>query len=169
MQIRSCITGPEDTPYAFGLFFFDALFPQDYPNIPPLLLLATTGGGRVRFNPNLYADGKVCLSLLGTWHGSASEKWDPSNSSLWQVRHRDQRCSRFPPPHACAPGPRAAKLSARSSRCHLWSFAGALQPTRALQCVRTTLRHAVPAAHGAVHPVTQDQTRAPRTAAWEYS
>ena len=31
-----------------------------------------------RFNPNLYADGKVCLSLLGTWHGGdATEKWDP--------------------------------------------------------------------------------------------
>lgn len=85
LQVRSCLTGPEDTPYAFGLFFFDALFPQDYPNIPPLLLLETTGGGRVRFNPNLYADGKVCLSLLGTWHGSASEKWDPTSSSLWQV------------------------------------------------------------------------------------
>eukprot|EP00892_Ulva_mutabilis_P008582 jgi/Ulvmu1/6096/UM027_0074.1 len=83
--VRSCITGPEDTPYAHGLFFFDALFPQDYPAIPPLLLLETTGGGRVRFNPNLYADGKVCLSLLGTWHGSASEKWDPAASSLWQV------------------------------------------------------------------------------------
>jgi baculoviral IAP repeat-containing protein 6 len=40
----------------------------------------------VRFNPNLYADGKVCLSLLGTWHGGhASEKWDPAQSSLSQV------------------------------------------------------------------------------------
>ncbi len=39
-----------------------------------------------RFNPNLYADGKVCLSLLGTWHGGdASEKWDPLRSNLLQV------------------------------------------------------------------------------------
>jgi ubiquitin-protein ligase len=68
------------------MFFFDILFPQDYPNIPPLMLLETTGGGRVRFNPNLYADGKVCLSLLGTWHGSEHEKWNPSTSTLWQVR-----------------------------------------------------------------------------------
>ena len=26
-------------------------------------------GGKVRFNPNLYNDGKVCLSILGTWAG----------------------------------------------------------------------------------------------------
>lgn len=25
--------------------------------------------GGVRFNPNLYANGKVCLSILGTWEG----------------------------------------------------------------------------------------------------
>jgi len=38
-------------------------------------------------NPNLYSDGKVCLSLLGTWHG---EGWTPpsassSGSTLLQV------------------------------------------------------------------------------------
>ena len=42
--------------------------------------------GVARLNPNLYADGKVCLSLLGTWHGgAASEKWQPGKSSLFQV------------------------------------------------------------------------------------
>ena len=34
--------------------------------------LLTTGGGKYRFNPNLYEDGKVCLSLLGTWFGPGS-------------------------------------------------------------------------------------------------
>ena len=29
----------------------------------------TTGEGQCRFNPNLYKDGKVCLSILGTWLG----------------------------------------------------------------------------------------------------
>lgn len=48
--------------------------------------LETTGGGVARFNPNLYADGKVCLSLLGTWHGGdESEKWRPGSSNLFQV------------------------------------------------------------------------------------
>ena len=37
----------------------------------------TTGGGRVRFNPNLYANGKVCLSILGTWSGPS---WVPVNT-----------------------------------------------------------------------------------------
>ena len=83
--MRTCITGPAGTPYAHGLFFFDVLFPQDYPTDAPLMLLETTGGGRVRFNPNLYADGKVCLSLLGTWHSTEAEKWQPESSTLWQV------------------------------------------------------------------------------------
>ncbi|GMI08200.1 hypothetical protein TrRE_jg9483, partial [Triparma retinervis] len=48
----------------------------------PKFLLTTTNHNRCRFNPNLYADGKVCLSLLGTWSG---EPWSPSTSTLLQV------------------------------------------------------------------------------------
>ncbi|KDQ31240.1 hypothetical protein PLEOSDRAFT_1070457 [Pleurotus ostreatus PC15] len=47
--------------------------------------LRTTGNGRVRFNPNLYSSGKVCLSLLGTWHGGPNEGWAPYKSTLLQV------------------------------------------------------------------------------------
>ena len=36
----------------------------------------------MRFNPNLYNCGKVCLSLLGTWAGPG---WDPVRSTLLQV------------------------------------------------------------------------------------
>ncbi len=43
------------------------------------------GGASVRFNPNLYNCGKVCLSLLGTWQGAKGETWDPSASSTLQV------------------------------------------------------------------------------------
>jgi len=63
------IAGPEGTPYEGGLFEFDCFMPLEYPNTPPLVHLCTTGGGTVRFNPNLYNCGKVCLSLLGTWPG----------------------------------------------------------------------------------------------------
>ena len=36
--------------------------------------------------PALLADGKVCLSLLGTWHGGdESEKWRPGTSNLFQA------------------------------------------------------------------------------------
>ena len=32
------------------------------------------------------AQGKVCLSLLGTFHGTdASQKWSPAESSLYQL------------------------------------------------------------------------------------
>ena len=37
-----------------GAFLFDLLLPPDYPRSPPRVQFLTTGGGRVRFNPNLY-------------------------------------------------------------------------------------------------------------------
>jgi len=82
---RAVIAGPLNTPYYGGLFVFDVFFPPSYPNEPPLVQLVTTGQGTARFNPNLYADGKVCLSLLGTWHGQENEKWQPGVSTLAQV------------------------------------------------------------------------------------
>lgn len=42
-----------------------------------------SGGWRI--NPNLYEEGKVCLSLLNTWTGRGNEVWDPSTSSILQV------------------------------------------------------------------------------------
>jgi ubiquitin-protein ligase len=79
------ISGPKDTPYENGLFEFHSYLPIDYPQKPPSILLKTTGDNSVRFNPNLYSSGKVCLSLLGTWDGNASEKWNPNNSTFLQV------------------------------------------------------------------------------------
>ena len=43
---------------------FDLFFPQQYPAVPPLMHFDTNGQGRVRMNPNLYADGKVGTLLL---------------------------------------------------------------------------------------------------------
>jgi len=79
------IIGPKDTPYENGLFEFHAYFPDKYPNIVPKVLINTTGDGRVRFNPNLYNCGKVCLSLLGTWSGDKGESWNPDLSTFLQV------------------------------------------------------------------------------------
>jgi len=76
----------DGTPYAAGCFIFDIMFPANYPNSPPKVNLATTGHGAVRFNPNLYNCGKVCLSLLGTWDAySQGEKWNPEVSTFLQV------------------------------------------------------------------------------------
>lgn len=79
------ISGPKDSPYENGLFEFHAYFPNDYPNSVPLVEIYTTGGNTVRFNPNLYSNGKVCLSLLNTWTGSPEEKWNPKTSTFLQV------------------------------------------------------------------------------------
>jgi ubiquitin-conjugating enzyme E2 Z len=68
-KIDAVIEGPADTPYEGGFFYFKLKFPNDYPLSSPKVQLQTTGGGTVRFNPNLYACGKVCLSILGTWQG----------------------------------------------------------------------------------------------------
>uniref|UniRef100_A0A158Q7N3 UBIQUITIN_CONJUGAT_2 domain-containing protein n=1 Tax=Elaeophora elaphi TaxID=1147741 RepID=A0A158Q7N3_9BILA len=83
--MKVLITGPADTPYMNGCFEFDVWFPTDYPNSPMHVNLETTGNHTVRFNPNLYNDGKVCLSVLNTWHGRPEERWNPETSSLLQV------------------------------------------------------------------------------------
>jgi len=83
--ITFVITGPKDTPYHNGIFEFHARFPSSYPNTVPQVLLDTTGNGSVRFNPNLYNCGKVCLSLLGTWSGQGGEQWHPETSTFLQI------------------------------------------------------------------------------------
>jgi ubiquitin-protein ligase len=80
--MRAAVVGPPDTPYANGFWLFDILLLPEYPDVPPKVLFLTTGGNQVRVNPNLYAEGKVCLSLLGTWSGPG---WSPGISTLGQV------------------------------------------------------------------------------------
>ena len=62
------IIGPEDTPYFGGNYFFELTYPEDYPYSPPSVRYCTNGDN-IRFNPNLYKCGKVCISLLNTWRG----------------------------------------------------------------------------------------------------
>lgn len=83
--VKILIMGSKDTPYSNGAFMFDLYCDESYPNNPPKMSITTTGSGKIRFNPNLYACGKVCLSLLGTWRGQASENWDPKLSTLLQL------------------------------------------------------------------------------------
>ncbi|GLT86897.1 hypothetical protein SLE2022_050070 [Rubroshorea leprosula] len=80
--LRAIIIGPSGTPYHDGLFVFDCLFPPKYPNEPPMVYYYSGG---LRLNPNLYNCGKVCLSLLGTWHGNNTEMWVPGQSTMLQV------------------------------------------------------------------------------------
>ncbi|KAK9065219.1 hypothetical protein SSX86_016602 [Deinandra increscens subsp. villosa] len=80
--LRAVIVGPAGTPYHDGLFVFDIHFPPTYPDTPPMVYYYSGG---LRLNPNLYDNGKVCLSLLNTWTGQGSEKWMPNNSTMLQV------------------------------------------------------------------------------------
>lgn len=77
LLFHALISGPVDTPYEGCFLYFRMRLPPDYPSCPPKVKLCSTGGGRVRIHPNLYASGKVCLSILGTWQGPA---WSPANS-----------------------------------------------------------------------------------------
>ncbi|KAI0775899.1 hypothetical protein BD413DRAFT_610617 [Trametes elegans] len=83
--LRSLIIGPENTPYEDAPFVIDWMLDANFPQTPPIahFLSWTNGNGRV--NPNLYEEGKVCLSILGTWTGDKSESWSASRSSLLQA------------------------------------------------------------------------------------
>ncbi|KAK7419014.1 hypothetical protein QQZ08_011033 [Neonectria magnoliae] len=70
-NIKALIMGPHETPYEFGFFEFAIRFHKDYPSKSPNVQCVTTNGGRCRFNPNIYANGKVCL----TWRGERGEEW----------------------------------------------------------------------------------------------
>ncbi|KAJ6520326.1 hypothetical protein C8R45DRAFT_954760 [Mycena sanguinolenta] len=112
--IKVMIAGPEGTPYSGGLFEFDCFMPLTYPETPPLMHLRTTGGGAVRFNPNLYSNGKVCLSLLGTWPGRPEEQWS-SSSTLLQVLVSIQSMILIDVPYYNEPGRGKANPNAQVS------------------------------------------------------
>ncbi|XP_057957343.1 probable ubiquitin-conjugating enzyme E2 24 [Malania oleifera] len=80
--LRAAIIGAAGTPYHDSLFFFDLAFPSDYPNQPPKVHYHSHN---LSLNPNLYSGGYVCLSLLNTWSGKKTQKWNPSQSTILQV------------------------------------------------------------------------------------
>ncbi|PAV77501.1 hypothetical protein WR25_02541 [Diploscapter pachys] len=75
------ITGPDDTCFANGVFPARITFPQDYPLSPPKMRFTCE-----LFHPNIYQDGRVCISILHspgddpTGYESSSERWSPVQS-----------------------------------------------------------------------------------------
>ena len=73
-------TGPEDTIYEGGFFKAILSFPIDFPQNPPEMRFITE-----MFHPNIYKDGKVCISILHSpgvdvfnSQEKAEERWRPS-------------------------------------------------------------------------------------------
>ncbi|KAF2832468.1 hypothetical protein CC86DRAFT_451970 [Ophiobolus disseminans] len=84
--IRVLMIGPNETPYEYAPFVIDFHLGSTYPQAPPEAFFHSWTNGNGPVNPNLYEDGKICLSLLGTWHtDERNESWSPAKSTLLQV------------------------------------------------------------------------------------
>lgn len=62
------IIGPDHTPYEGCPLLFSVEMSKEYPFKSPSVTFITSDGV-TRFHPNLYVNGKVCLSILGTYPG----------------------------------------------------------------------------------------------------
>ena len=60
------IAGPEDSPYAGGVFFLKIEFPSDYPFKPPKCQFTTK-----IYHPNINSNGSICLDIL-------KDQWSPA-------------------------------------------------------------------------------------------
>ncbi|PWY80350.1 hypothetical protein BO94DRAFT_157352 [Aspergillus sclerotioniger CBS 115572] len=84
--LRVLIIGPEGTPYEYVPIVIDMHFSNDFPNQPPAAFFHSWTNGQGRINPNLYEDGKICLSILGTWPTrNPEENWSPTKSTVLQI------------------------------------------------------------------------------------
>jgi len=66
-HFEAYVVGPADSIYAYKLIKLKFDIPDRYPLVPPKVKFVQHSGERI--HPNLYVDGKVCLSILGTWPG----------------------------------------------------------------------------------------------------
>lgn len=82
--LRCLIFGPENTPYEYAPFVIDLAIPTNFPASPPRANFHSWTYGLGRVNPNLYEEGKICLSLLGTWQGRNEENWS-EKATLLQI------------------------------------------------------------------------------------
>lgn len=112
--LRVLIIGPAGTPYEFAPFMIDMRFSGTFPESPPETYFHSWTNHAGRINPNLYEDGKICLSLLGTWHADRkNESWSPKKSTVLQiivsilglVLVKEPYYSKYQPtcPHPCPP------------------------------------------------------------------
>ncbi|GAA5927706.1 ubiquitin-conjugating enzyme E2 [Sporobolomyces koalae] len=102
--LRCLIIGPVGTPFQNAPFLFDLfLSPTKFPQEPPQVFFHSWAGG-TRVSPNLYSEGKVCLSLLGTWSGDKTESWSSARSSILQILISIQGLIMVEDPYFTEPG-----------------------------------------------------------------
>ncbi|KAL9238398.1 hypothetical protein vseg_012826 [Gypsophila vaccaria] len=63
---QATIYGPNESPYAGGIFLINIHFPPDYPFKPPKVAFKTKV-----FHPNINSNGSICLDIL-------KEQWSPA-------------------------------------------------------------------------------------------
>ncbi|KAL3624407.1 E2 SUMO-conjugating protein ubc9 [Castilleja foliolosa] len=63
---QATIMGPQDSPFAGGVFFVTIHFPPDYPFKPPKVAFRTKV-----YHPNINNNGSICLDIL-------KEQWSPA-------------------------------------------------------------------------------------------
>lgn len=66
MSWKAIIIGPDDSPYAGGLFSLNIHFPAEYPFKPPKVSFTTQ-----IYHPNINASGAICLDIL-------KDQWSPA-------------------------------------------------------------------------------------------
>ena len=81
----ACIIGLKNTPYDGGYYIFEFNFPENYPHSPPIVKFIYDNSCKTRFNPNLYTNGKVCLSILNTWIGDSWSGCQTISSTLLSI------------------------------------------------------------------------------------
>jgi len=69
---RILFEGPKDTPYENGVYEAKIKFPIEYPYAPPELMIISKF-----YHPNVYPDGKVCLSVL---HSPGTDPLNPGET-----------------------------------------------------------------------------------------
>ena len=67
-KIDTIIIGSKDTPYEGGFFWIQMIPKERYPFESPKGKFMSPVQN-LRVHPNLYCEGKICLSILGTWSG----------------------------------------------------------------------------------------------------
>lgn len=75
---EAMITGPEGTCFEGGVFPAKLTFPPDYPLAPPKMQFTCE-----MYHPNIYPDGRVCISILHAPGMLTSFHF--SRDNLWQV------------------------------------------------------------------------------------